>query len=850
MRELADHSPQINVNQILNYVSPSFISTPQVLSDGTDHVDPISLRGLGPDQVLVLVNGKRRHTSALIHVTGTPGRGSVGTDLNAIPVAAIERIEILRDGASAQYGSDAIGGVINVVLKKDYNDLNISVHSGRNWGANTNDFAGGTDGADFQANVNYGRSLNKEGGYINLTGSINTRDRTSRSRAYSGLIFHGYNSIEWEAYKNGADLSALPTDLDAIKQYAALVDYFSYDDSVTIANAPNIETIQNLFFPEVVNKDGDTVRELTDFTDEELAARGLSREDFKMNVGQSEYREGKLFVNLALPFGTSTAYAFGGLSHRKSVGFAFYRLPSWERAYTPLHINGFRPEGHTDVFDQSMTVGIENKMGAWNTDLSNTFGLSAFKFVAAHSSNASLQGASGSEFDSWNMKFIQNTTNFDLTRDWDHVFQGVYLALGSEFRIENYQITAGSEDSWGLYDRTGALVRDVNLLPDSLQVVDFFGRPRVGGAQAFPGFRPESAVDAFRQSYAVYADAEFDLSKSFIVELAGRYEHYSDFGSTLNGKVAARLSLMKNLALRGSASTGFRAPSLHQLYFSSVSTLFVGSVGSQVLTPRNNSILARNLGIDPLTQETSRSASAGITYSFDPWGLSISVDGFFTQIFDRVILTDLFTKERFENEGKDDLARYLENADAEKVQFFTNAIDTETMGIEMVVAQKAFLSRGLAMTNNFSLSVFRTEAKDIKASDELAGFEDIYFGERSRIFVEEAMPRMKADLTNVITRKNWMFLLRNTYFGSVTDAGDEEGDDTQEFSGKVITDLSVSYRVSKALSISIGSNNLFDIYPDERRPDLTAGDQFIYSVRVAQFGSNGRYVYTRLNFTL
>ena len=471
--------------------------------------------------MLVLINGKRRHTSALVNVNGTPGRGSVGTDLNSIPVAAIERIEILRDGASAQYGSDAIGGVINIVLKKDYNDLNISVHSGMNVGANTNDFAGGTDGADFQANVNYGRSLNKEGGYINLTGSINTRERNSRSKAPGDLIFHGYNSIEWEAYKDGADLSTLPNDLDAIKQYAALVGHFSQSLQDSIAAATDIEDIGLIFYPWKPNlkteDPNDSIRELRDFTDEELAARGLSREDFKMNVGQSEYREGKLFVNLALPFGTSTAYAFGGLSHRKSVGFGFYRFPSWPRAYTPLHINGFRPEGHTDVFDQSMTVGIENKMGAWNTDLSNTFGLNAFKFVAAHSGNASLQGASGSEFDSWNMKFIQNTTNFDLTRDWDHVFQGVYLALGSEFRIENYQITAGSEDSWGLYDRRGALVRDVNLLPDSLQVVDFFGRPRVGGAQAFPGFRPESEVDVFRQSYAVYADAELDLSKSFIV---------------------------------------------------------------------------------------------------------------------------------------------------------------------------------------------------------------------------------------------------------------------------------------------------------------------------------------------
>ncbi|HHH53988.1 MAG TPA: TonB-dependent receptor, partial [Bacteroidetes bacterium] len=209
MKKLTNLGPQTDVNQILNYVAPSFSSNTQTVADGTDHIDPASLRGLGPDQVLVLINGKRRHNSSLVNVNGTVGSGSVGTDMNAIPTAAIERIEVLRDGAAAQYGSDAMAGVINIVLKKSANQLNVSLTSGAQMSKNSNNFEGGMDGEKVQLDVNYGLPLGDKGGFINMTGSFNTRGAATRNKPMGKSIFLGYNAVERVANADGYDISNL-----------------------------------------------------------------------------------------------------------------------------------------------------------------------------------------------------------------------------------------------------------------------------------------------------------------------------------------------------------------------------------------------------------------------------------------------------------------------------------------------------------------------------------------------------------------------------------------------------------------------------------------------------------------
>lgn len=846
IRELSLKSAQVNVNQLLNYIAPSFTSQPQIVSDGTDHIDPASLRGLGPDQVLVLINGKRRHTTALVNVNGTPGRGSVGTDLNAIPVASIERIEILRDGASAQYGSDAIAGVINVVLKKNTNNLNISLHSGANFSQNGNNFDGGMDGEEMQFNINRGLALGTKGGFINLTGSLNSRNRNSRSKAFTGEIFNGYNSIEWVANQSGYNISDLQNNLTAIQLYAQDVPHFSTNLKDQINAATDLQTVRNL----LSDADGNPV----DYSDEELIARNMERGDFRMNIGQPELRGGSLSMNMELPLDKSTFYSFGGISHRKSVGFAFYRRPTQQRTYTPLNINGHRPEGRGDVRDRSLSVGIKQDIGNWHTDLSNTWGVNDYKFVTALSANATLQDASPTTADSWNMSFMQNTSNFDVSRFWKDQWEGLNFATGAEYRVENYSIFESDERSWGIYDVNGTLVDDFNLLADSLKVTDFFGRARPGGIQAFPGFRPSNAVDVFRQNFAIYTDVEVDFTKRFMLAAAVRFEHYSDFGSTINFKLASLFKLIENAALRGSFSTGFRAPSLHQINFSSVSTQFINGIGAQVLTAPNTSTLARNLGISELKQETSTSASLGITAKTPALGLSISVDGFITQINDRVILTDMFTQSSFAENGRDDLAASLIAAGAEKVQFFTNAINTQTSGIEFVISQTSLLANRTLLSHNLGAAFLQTKRiGNISSSPELEGYEDTYFGERSRIFLEESMPRTKFNLSHTLKMAKWNFLLANTYFGSVTDADSYLENDVQifpEYGGKVVTDLSITYDISKKIQFTLGCDNLLDVYPDAAPFDLTSGNQFVYSRRISQFGTNGRYIFAKFNLSI
>ena len=267
--ELVTAGPQVNLNQILNYVAPSFTSNTQTISDGTDHIDPASLRGLGPDQVLVLINGKRRHNSSLVNVNGTFGRGSVGTDLNAIPAASIQRIEVLRDGAAAQYGSDAIAGVINIVLKKSTNELNLNVTTGANFTKNANDQTGGVDGETTNVSANYGLSLGEKGGFINFTGDFDVREDYGRMKEWEGSIFNQYNTVERFANNDGYDVSKLLDD--------DVADVIQYGNQAGLGLSPSATKAELRTILAANN------------TTAELAARGLEASDFNMRVGQSHY---------------------------------------------------------------------------------------------------------------------------------------------------------------------------------------------------------------------------------------------------------------------------------------------------------------------------------------------------------------------------------------------------------------------------------------------------------------------------------------------------------------------------------------------------------------------------------
>lgn len=773
---------QTEVNQILNLVAPSFNASHQTIADGTDHVNPASLRGLGPDQVLVLVNGKRRQQSALVHVNGTFGRGTVGTDLNSIPTAAIERIEVLRDGAAAQYGSDAIAGVINIVLKEQTESFEINAGGGG---------TGEGDGEQVKVDANYGFPIGA-GGYFNVTAEYLDRNRTNRSGPWTGDIFPGITG--------------------------------------------------------------------TAATDAELANRGLTREDFSIKTGMGEATVGNTFYNAAFPLGGNAEfYSFGGFAHRKGFATGFYRLPNSERQVVlQIYPNGFLPEIHTEVVDAAFTGGVRGSHAGWDLDFSLTRGSNSFQYNIENSNNASMGTASPTTFDAGRLSFRQSVGNLDAVRliDTKGALRSLSLVLGAEFRIENYLIEAGEEASWQL--GTGGDSAGVDFDTTSA------GEPKDPGSQVFPGFQPANEVDRFRNSIGAYGGLEMQFTDRFLLDVGGRFENYSDFGRTVTGKIATRYEVAPGFALRGAVSNGFRAPSLHQLWFNNVSIQFLIDPGTgelqpaRVLTSTNQSQVTKAFGIPDLKEETSLSVSAGLTAQPSE-NLSITLDGYYITIDDRIVLTSRFAS------GDADLGTEISNILAPfasqgvgAAQFWANAVDTRTIGADLVATYSRWAGRGF-LTLTGSVNLTDTEVEGINLAESVsaafAGADlDIV---RSRIFdreernrLESALPRQKGSISAKYALERFSVLGRVTYFGKIhyrpTDPALDE-----EFGAKALFDLDFGYQVLPGARLSFGGSNIFNTFPDPHtNPSNISNNRFIYSRRVTQFGMNGGFYYGRLQLSL
>lgn len=884
--EITKGSPQTSVTQILNYVAPSFTSNPTSTADGTDHVDPAQLRGLGPDQVLILINGKRRHTSALVNINGSPGRGSVGTDLNAIPSYAIERIEVLRDGAAAQYGSDAIAGVINIVLKKDAKYVSGDVQYGANLSSGSNNFEGGSDGETLQIDLNYGTSLGKKGSYLNFTGSGVTRQATSRAGIRSNAIFNAYNAVENRAAQDGVEVNSLFSNINntsnsaqiisTLKQYAPQVDYFTPAQQTAIAGATTISQIQTALNFDVTNN--------------ELHYRGQERSDYNMSVGQSELASGQLYFNAKYPLNDITSlYSFGGVSYRNGKSYAFNRLPNGSGTFTQVYSNGFLPEIESDILDASAAVGVTTQLFGFDTDFSSNLGSNSFKYGVNNTINATLGTTSPFSFDAGEVSFLQGTTNLDFTKKLD-VLEGLNVAFGGEFRYENYQIKAGEEASYGLYDVNGDLVSGTLPTNSPLIVTDFFGNKRGSGAQGFSGFQPSDAKQKDRQSVAAYLDLELNPTENWLLNGAARFENYSDFGNTVIFKLASLLKLNDFVNWRVSGQTGFRAPSLQQKYFESSSTQFINGSPYQVGYFTNDSDAAKSIGVEDLEPEKSKSISTGFTFKIPSANITISADGYFTRIDDRIVLTGQYSRPTDAQIGA---ATSPEQAEAlqlfqeafdlkgvERASFWTNGINSETKGIDVVISQKYDVIQDFTIRNDFAISYNETKrVGDLNVPQSIidAGGEPYkysFFPESSRIYLEEAIPKLKANLTTTFNIKKLDIYLRNTYFGKVTDPGATDVNldgyssvyEHPEYSSKIVTDLSLGYQINEKFRLTLGVNNIGDVYPDRNNPatpafinttptlspapstDLSNANQFPYSRAVSQFGLNGRYVFSRLSF--
>jgi iron complex outermembrane recepter protein len=813
---------QVDINQILTYVAPSFQSARQSISDGTDHVDPAQLRGLGPDQVLVLVNGKRRHQSSLVNVNGTVNRGTVGTDMNAIPASSIDRIEILRDGAAAQYGSDAIAGVINIVLKRA-----TGLQGGVSYGTHVTQYeknyawnllnptaklaekTSANDGQTIQATLNYGMKIGEKG-YLNLTGEYVSRGATNRTGLYTGRI--------WPA--------------------------------VSGANR----------------------------TDSINAARGYTRDDFQMIIGNSEVKGGGIVANFGLQLNDNLQlYAFGGYNNKKGNAAGFYRFPTGSEA-TPIpaavttkvqaiYPKGFLPQINSDVVDISFVGGLRGKVGGFDMDLSQSIGRNQFDYTISNSVNYSqaadntFSGALQTNFNAGGSNFTQYTTNLDFAKN-HKILDGLNTAFGAEFRVDQFGIVAGEEASWKNYN-----------IPSGV----------ASGAQVFAGFFPQNAGTFSRNNFAIYSDNELDITKNFMVAAALRFENYSDFGTTFNYKLASRYKFSDNFTLRASHSTGFRAPSQQQKYYAKTNTVFQTINGVQTPVEQgtlpNDSKAAKILGIPELQEETSKSYTIGATARVSD--LELTVDAYQIDIKDRIILTNNFTAN-----GDAALKSQLDAVGANAVNVFTNAVDTRNRGIEAVASYNVkigdnqnlkFILAGSFIDNQVRDSADVVDGNSIKKpfvktsailrqTNQVAS----YFNREDDSRMEVAVPNNKISFTINYKIDKFSVMLRNVRFGEVVyldptmnpdrpdlfpanalEAGTPKQTLDQTFTPKIITDLTLGYQVTKQLNFSLGANNLFDVYQDKHTHsgNYSLG-RFVYSRRVQQMGFNGRYLFGRLVFKM
>jgi len=792
--ELTNQSPQTDLNQLLTYSAPSFQANRQSAADATEFIDPASLRGLPPDQVLVLVNGKRRHKSSLVNTLQTAGNGAAGTDLNAIPTAAVDQIEVLRNGAAAQYGSDAIAGVLNVQLKEDTDRLTANVTSGIHQEG---------DGELLKVEANYGFGLGEDG-FVNVTGSYRNRARTNRADGHQLTLFDQSRYLN-EDYEAGV---------------------FAYPLTGN---------------PEQARRNDQAI----------LDQLGLEREDFNFRVGQSAIEQGAVFLNSEVGLNDdATFYAFGGLSYKNGIGAPFRRLPFEtgnmpyrDDAANPAFEFGFQPEMNSDVIDQSLTLGVKGTIAGWTWDLANSFGRNSLDYQMDNTVNASLLQASPSSIYAGKHAFSQNTSTLDVSRFFDEALAGVNVAFGGAYRVDHYQIFAGEEASYRDYGR--AQVIDNSGPEPQLVTRDTLGK--AGGAQGFVGFRPENEVDRTRSNVAAYLDTEVNLTEQFLVTAAGRFEDYSDFGSTLTGKLAARWSLVdEQLNLRGSVSNGFRAPSLHQLYFNQVRTDF-NDAGRlvNVGTFSNDSEVARVLGVPRLDEERSRSASVGFTAS-PTENFDLTVDGYRIRVDDRIVLTGEFSG------GVENL---LDEAGASTAQFFANAVDTETIGLDVVATyrlQTAYGTVDFSAAGNYN----RTEADDelnipptlrnnFDGSEE--ELRNTFFSPKERALLEKSSPRTKLNLSADYSVGPVSLFLRTVRFGEVTRNEFPFGSE-QVHSPQWVADATVSYRMTDAATVSVGANNLFDNYPDEQVFENSYYGVFDYAP--VQQGFNGAFYFARLNVQL
>lgn len=695
---------QVTFDKALQYKIPSFNVVQTPVNDATSLLDPYEIRNMGPSRTLILINGKRKNLSSLLYVQTSPGRGETGADISAIPTDAIERVEILRDGASAQYGSDAIAGVMNIILKKGTTNSAVTVRSG---------VTGQGDGEMLGISLNAGSTVGEKG-FVNYTVDFSKVNQSNRP----GTVDAGGEAADF-----GAPLAT-------VQSFLA-----KNPDAGNINGAP-----------------------------ETAAAK------FLVNGGRELSETTSMYYN--------AAYVY-----KKVNSFANYRTPYWRtldptNPYladffgngTPSSYVGYVPTFEGDLNDYNATLGYKAVLNGWNSDFSVTVGGNTQTYTVNNSQNrSSILDANGQNvykenspisFKPGGTGFNHIVGNIDISKV---LSDKVSIGFGSEFRTETFEVMEGDQASW-----------------DGI------------GADSFAGNRPENSNKWNRYNIGLYGDIAYDVTKDFLVNGTVRYEDYSDFGSATVGKLSARYKFLNDkLTIRGSASTGFRAPTLHQIYTQKSQYSFVAGQGIQVSGIINNvSPQARQLGIPNLTAEKSTNYTIGVGGKLSK-NFNFTIDYYNIKVEDRIVLGDRQTTIFGD------------------VAWFSNSFDTRTSGIDVVANfNKIALGEGkLGFTLSGNVTFQNERISDVRNGDSFSQtLESLMFTSR---------PETKWIFGGDYQVGKFGFVLNNTYFGKTTfnQDGMAAGLKT-EFIPKIVTDLGVNYSLTSKLTFALNINNILNVLPE------------------------------------
>lgn len=754
------------MNQALSIALPSLNFPRPAITDGTDTIRPATLRGMAPDQTLVLVNSKRRHASSLVNVNGSIGRGSAAVDMNTIPTAIVKSVEVLRDGAAAQYGSDAISGVVNLRLRTDrtggeatvtygarkteYELWNGALPAGANWSGGPSSRER-TDGQTATVSMWKGLTLGEDG-YLTIAAEYKDQHRTERS---------GYDVRQQYPLVNGA-----------------------FD--------PREKTINR----------------------------------FNAWYGEPEMEQATFFANAGSNLGGGVKlYGWASYQDREARSGGFFRPAQDARNIISIYPDGFLPIIAPTVTDFSAAGGVTWTAGEWDMDASLVYGKNKMEYDIQNTLNRSIGPTSKREFYAGGYSYDQLVANLTGVRSLDvGLASPLNVAVGAEARREGYELFAGEPDSW----RYGGQV-----LPN--------GTPAAPGAQVFPGFRPANETDTHRTAVGAFVDLEANLTPELLASVALRGEHYSDFGNSLAGKLAARYDFNKSFALRGSVQNGFRAPSPQQQNFTATSTNFINGVPFEITTFKPSDPVAVALGAKPLDAEKSLNFSLGAVMRFNQ--VSVTVDAYRIDIEDRIILSENLTQANVRN--------YIASQGFVGVgggRFFINGVDTETKGVDVVVSWPMNLANAGRFDFTLAGNFTDTKVTKVPVTAQLSALNPapVLFDRLNVLSLEKGQPKNKISANVNWKLGQWGATLRATRYGEVLSPGTTANFDF-ELGAKTLVDVEARYAVTPKLTLALGADNLFDQYPETLPPALNTTGNTPFA-NYAPFGRSGRFIYGRVNY--